>query len=193
MQNNAAMKAFVKSLLTNKLPGFYCYHNFGHTLYVADKAVEIGRNEQCSPEELELLNTAALWHDTGCIIRYKGHEELGCGFVRQYLPGYGYDDAQIKIICGMIMATKLPQSPKNRLEEILADADLEYLGTADVEQRADLLFRELHEQDPSLTREKWNLQQIAFIKDHQYFTAYCRKVKEPLKAAYLKSLLSPAT
>ena len=34
----------------------------------------------------------------------------------------------IEIICGIIMATKIPQRPKNYLEEIICDADLNYLG-----------------------------------------------------------------
>ncbi|MEZ5029234.1 MAG: hypothetical protein R2765_10685 [Ferruginibacter sp.] len=58
-----------------------------------------------------LLKTAALWHDTYYINIYKGHEEeskLSCN----YLPGYGYRDSEIDLICGMIMATKFQTTLK---------------------------------------------------------------------------------
>lgn len=55
----------------------------------------------------------------------------------------------------MIMATKIPQSPKNKLEEIIADADLEYLGTDEAAKKADDFFKELHHLHPSLTKEEW--------------------------------------
>ena len=46
-------------------------------------------------------------------------------------------------ICGMIMATKIPQSPKNYLEQILCDADLDYLGRDDFYDIGGTLFKEL--------------------------------------------------
>jgi HD superfamily phosphodiesterase len=188
MQNKQAMKEFVVNLLKDKLPTFYSYHNYEHTLYVADKAVEIGRKENCTEKELELLHTAALWHDTGYTETYTGHEEKGCVLAKQYLPGFGYAEKDIQTVCGMIMATKIPQSPKNKLEEIIADADLEYLGTDEAAKKADDFFKELHHLHPSLTKEEWDKRQISFLQDHHYFTRYCIENKEPLKRNHLAEL-----
>lgn len=190
MQSNNHMQAFVTDLLKSKLPSSYYYHDAAHTLYVQAKTIEIATHEDCTEKEVALLSTAALWHDTGFINIYNGHEEESCKLARKYLPEYGYSAPDIDIICGMIMATKLPQSPKNKLEEIIADADLEYLGTGDAATDAESLFKELQALNPALTREQWNQKQIAFIKHHRYFTAYCNKNMEPVKAAYLKKLLS---
>ncbi len=189
MQSNAAMKAFVVNLLNDNLPLFYSYHNYEHTLYVADKVLEIAHHEDCSETETELLYAAALWHDTGYISTYRNHEEEGCMLARRHLPEYNYSPGEINTICGMIMATRVPQSPKNKLEEIIADADLEYLGTENAGPLAELFFLELQHLTPSVTKSEWDRMQVAFLQKHRYFTAYCRQYKEPLKQAYLATLI----
>lgn len=189
MATEQQIRDIVSALLNNNLPSNYYYHNLEHTLYVADKVTEIGRNENCTLKELNLLTVAALWHDAGFINTYTGHEEAGCLLVRQYLPEYGYTFHDIEIICGMIMATKMPQSPQNKLEEIIADADLEYLGTQSAGVKADDLFKELQHLNPALTKQEWDKMQISFLKKHHYFTKYCKINKEPQKQKYLNALL----
>jgi uncharacterized protein len=190
MQSKQDMKKFVIGLLNSKLSKFYYYHNTAHTLYVLDKANEIGKQENCTAKEIHLLSTAALWHDAGFITIYNGHEEEGCKMAQQYLPAYGYSENDIDIILGMIMATKIPHSPKNKLEEIIVDADLEYLATAAAAIKAANLFKELHHINSSLTVEEWDITQIAFLQKHHYFTKYCKKHKEPKKLIYLNTLLN---
>jgi len=188
MQNKLQMESQVINLLETNIPFTYYYHNVAHSLYVQEKAIEIGKYEGCSEHELELLSTAALWHDTGYIKTYKNHEEESCLIVRKNLPEYGFSVAEIDLVCGVIMATKIPQSPKNKLEEILADADLEYLGTVDAEIKAFNLFRELQSIDLLLSEEKWCQMQISFLQKHHYFTNYCKKYCEPFKQIYLNKL-----
>ena len=190
MRNNLSMKNFIVNLLRNNIQEQYHYHNFNHTLYVEEKALEIGRHEECTGEELELLSAAALWHDTGYIKTYINHEEESCLMARQYLPAYGYSTAEIDRVNGMIMATKIPQSPENKLEEILADADLEYLGTDSFEIKSDNLFKELQFLNSSLTEEKWNQMQISFLQKHHYFTRFCKENRTPIKQIYLNKLVS---
>jgi uncharacterized protein len=105
-----------------------------------------------------------------------------------YLPDYGFNTDEINAICGMIMATKIPQTPYNRLEEIIADADLEYLGTNEAETQANLLFQELRNLNPGLHEEHWNQTQLLFLEQHHFFTSYCKTQKEPAKLEYLNSL-----
>ncbi len=193
MHIDKQMKDFVIDLLKTKIPADYYYHNYEHTLYVLDKVIEIGMHENCSEKDLQLLAAAALWHDTGYVNTYKGHEEESCMLARQHLPGFGYTTADIDKVFGMIMATKIPQSPQNKLEEIIADADLEYLGTNDAALLAHNLFRELNALDPLLTAGEWNRIEIAFLTAHKYFTGYCKANKEQLKNAYLQSLMSKKT
>lgn len=189
MQSKQAMKKFVIGLLKDNLTENYYYHNYKHTLYVIDIAAEIGKEEACTSDEMKLIETAALWHDTGYVRTYKNHEEESCNLARQYLPEYGYSSEDIDKVCSMIMATKIPQTPKNKLEEILADADLEYLGTAGFDTTAYDLFREVRFINPELTEEKWNQVQISFLQKHHYFTRFCIENREPAKQFYLNKLV----
>jgi len=87
------------------------------------------------------------------------------------------------------MATEIPQMPKTKLEEILADADLEYLGSSYFEIKADKLFNELQHLNPSLTGEEWNKAQISFLQKHHYFTGFCKENRESIKQMYLNKLI----
>jgi uncharacterized protein len=89
----------------------------------------------------------------------------------------------------MIMATRIPQKPKTILEKILADADLEYLGTSKFEEFGNDLYKERIHLDPQLTFEAWNKVQVDFISQHQYHTRYCQKYREPVKQENLRILL----
>lgn len=190
MQSKQHMKDFVIGLLKDNLPETYLYHNPEHTLYVIEKALEIGRHEECTEEELEFIVLAALWHDTGYIKTYSNHEEESCKIAHQYLPEYGYTADYIDKLCDLIMVTKIPQTPKNKLDEILADADLEYLGTSDFEIKSDSLFKELQSLRSSYTEAEWNQAQISFLQKHHYFTKYCQENKETIKRKHLLKLIN---
>src|ERR1043165_8934180 len=101
MPNKLLMTNFVGDLLQDNIPPCYHYHNYDHTLYVQEIAIEIGRHENCTDKEIELLSAAALWHDTGYITTYKNHEEESCELAKKYLPEYGFTPGEIERICGM--------------------------------------------------------------------------------------------
>ncbi len=182
------MKEFVINLLQQNLPPTYFYHNYQHTLYVLANAETIGRSEAITEHEMHLLKAAALWHDTGYIHVYTGHEFESCLLAKKHLPDFGFNENEIRQICGMIMATMVPQDPHNKLEEILADADLEYLGTSKAPALANQLFLELQAINPKLTEAEWTETQVSFLKTHRFFTAYCKKKCGPQKEAYAAQL-----
>ena len=94
------------------------------------------------------------------------------------------------MVKGMIMATRVPQKPQTKLEEILADADLEYLGTQNFKPVSDLLFKEKKHLNSNLSLKEWNAIQRDFLESHVYHTDYCRKHKEPKKVENMKTYLS---
>ncbi|HRI27635.1 MAG TPA: HD domain-containing protein [Chitinophagales bacterium] len=188
------MEEYILNLLKTQLPKSLCYHNYEHTLYVMDRVMEIGEHENCTPKELHLLRIAALFHDTGYLEAYEHNEPIGCRYARQYMQQYGYSTKDITAVCSMIMATQLPQTPTTKPEKVLADADLEYLGTPDAARQAALLYQELlhmHIQ-PTLTLHEWNKRQIEFISRHRYFTQYCQTHREHQKQQYLMQLCKEA-
>lgn len=186
------MKDFVVELLKNNLPAHLYYHNVEHTMYVVDKVVEIAKNENCTTKEIELLYAAACWHDAGYINTFKGHEEESCKLAKQYLLKHEFSNNDIDTICKIIMATKLNSIPQNKLDEIIVDADLEYLGTENASIFANNLFKELKYLNPLLEEKEWNNMQISFLKKHTYHTKYCKEKKSVFKEAYLQYLITNA-
>ena len=130
-----AAKAFILSNLEEKLSDKLYYHGLHHTFDVLQVTVNLCAAEKIPPHETTLLKTAALYHDCGFIRNNKDHERHGCNIVRSNLRDFHYTDHEIEQICGMIMATKVPQAPTNLLEEIICDADLDYLGRHDFKSR----------------------------------------------------------
>jgi predicted metal-dependent HD superfamily phosphohydrolase len=167
-----------------KLPQHLTYHNLGHTAYVLDQAIFLAKVSNVSDHDLHLLKLAALFHDTGFIDNPKDHEEKGCRIAESYLCD-AYSGEELEKIYGMIMATKIPQSPKTTLENILADADLEYLGTDLFDKIGETLFEELKHFNPDFTEQAWDELQLVFMENHHFHTEYCRKYREPKKQANL--------
>lgn len=175
--------------LENKLPPHLTYHNVQHTLYVLKVSEYIARQENVSEDDIILIKTAALFHDKGFIHSDENHEEKGVAIAKQVLPEFGYNDDEIEKISGMIRATVIPQNPKNLSEKILADADLEYLGTDNFIPIGNKLFAELKYKYPDLTLEKWNEIQINFLKAHHYHTDFCIQNRAPKKEENLRQLI----
>ncbi len=169
MEYDKIKKIILKNLKDN-LPKHLSYHSVMHVKDVIDSVEKIAKSEGVSQEDLMLLKAAALFHDTGFLYGAKDHEEKSCEIAQEYLPNYGYSQSQIDKIKGMIMATKIPQSPNNHLEQILADADLDYLGRDDFFTIGDKLFDELTMFGIVNSERDWNLLQEKFLENHHFFT-----------------------
>lgn len=175
--------------LKSKLAAHLTYHCWEHTAHVVEKVAYIGAKEQCSDYEIVLMKTAALFHDAGYINSNENHEDESIKLAREILPKYGYSEEEISQISGMIAATKIPQQPKNKLESIVADADLEYLGSEHFIEIGTRLYQEFKHFTPELNMEIWNDIQINFLQTHQYHTDYCKKFKAKAKEINLQLLL----
>ena len=186
--NFHAAKAFILDKLERELSEDLSYHGIHHTLDVLYTIEELCYLEKVSPYEELLLKTAALFHDSGFTINNKEHEKLGCQIARRSLPRYGYTKKEIDTICGMIMATKIPQSPKNYLEQIICDADLDYLGRDDFYDIGSTLFDELKAYKVLDDVQSWNQIQVNFLEKHSFFTPTNRKRRSPKKQKYLREL-----
>ncbi len=80
------------------------------------------------------------------------------------------------------MATKIPQNPHNLLEEIICDADLDYLGRNDFFITALKLHREWTENNGLKTTFKdWYIKQNSFVLKHNYFTGAANNLRQEKK------------
>ena len=186
--NYHAAKAFILDKLERELSQKLSYHGLHHTLDVLYITEDLCFSEKIGPYHSILLKTAALFHDSGFTISNKNHEKLGCKIARANLPRYGYSDNEIDQVCGMIMATKIPQSPRNYLEKIICDADLDYLGRDDFYDIGATLFEELKAYNILESEEAWNRIQVDFLEAHQFFTKTNLKRRASRKEQYLEEL-----
>jgi class 3 adenylate cyclase len=174
--------------LEKELPAYLYYHNVKHTVDVVTEVELIGWAEGLDDEGILLLKTAALFHDAGHTIAYDEHEYHGTELAKKFLPEYGYSTEQIEKICSIIMATKLPPQPEDIYQEIICDADLDYLGRSDMIPVSNTLYKELSEQDKIGTLNDWNKLQIKFISAHTYFTKTARSLREVNKQKQIERI-----
>jgi adenylate cyclase len=131
-----------------------------------------------------------LFHDAGHTVSYDNHELEGANIAKKVLPKFNYSNYQIEKVCDLIMSTKFPPQPKNILEEIMCDADLDYLGRADFIPVSNTLYEELKVRNKIDSLNHWNKLQLNFISSHQYYTKTARKLREVNKQIQIDRIKS---
>lgn len=182
-------REYVLKRLEAELPQNLYYHCINHTLDVCKAAEELALYENVNEKDFLLLQTAAVYHDIGFVVRYKNNEEVACQIASQTLPGFDYKPQDIEKICHMILATRIPQNPQTHLEQILCDADLDYLGRVDFFEIAQTLKHEWMEFGLIGSEQEWNQKQVYFFKQHHYFTKTAKEKREGLKNKHLQELI----
>ncbi|WP_304130105.1 HD domain-containing protein [Ignavibacterium album] len=196
MNNSLITKSekYVEAVLSERCPQNYRYHNFSHIKKVVDAAIIISENENINENEKEIVILACLFHDIGYIDICDGHETQSCNYARNFLKKENYPETKIQQIESCILATKIPQQPKNKLEMIVCDADLHHLGSDDYLEVGNNLRYEIEfSHKINFTNEGWLEKTIKFNKSHSYFTDYAKRVygiKKELNVQNLEMLLS---
>jgi putative nucleotidyltransferase with HDIG domain len=182
------VERLVLKKLKTELPTGLHYHSLDHTMDVKEAAERLAEMENVNGHDLELIKTAALFHDLGFIQTYDGHEKVSAAYAREILPDFGYSPEDIKLIEGMILATEIPQSPKNQLERILADADLDYIGRDDLFLIGQRLQYEWKLCGKISSLREWHETQFAFLSNHSFFTKSAKKLRESKKQENIKEI-----
>lgn len=175
--------------LEHDLPAALVYHSLTHTRDDVVPAVErLAGRAGVVGEALLLLRTAALFHDIGFIEQRAEHEAAGARIAAAVLPSLGFQPGQIATVLGMIMATRLPQSPHTLLEQLLADADLDVLGRDDFLVRNELLRAEFRAYGTVMSDAAWYSGQLSFLSQHRYWTHAAAELRGSGKRANVASL-----
>ena len=162
------LKSKVLADLDEKLAPLLTYHCRAHTEDVLFHTERIALSENINdPRLLLLMKIAALFHDTGFIEIYMGHEEQSCEIMVETLKDLDFEQPEIELMSNMIMATKMPQSPKPLQEMVLCDADLDYLGRDDFPVINKRLKNELLAFGFIKDLNEWNELQVNFLGKHQ--------------------------
>ncbi|MEN8928292.1 MAG: adenylate/guanylate cyclase domain-containing protein [Flavobacteriales bacterium] len=164
----------VVELIKTKLPKNIYYHTEKHALNIMNAVEFLGFGEEIYSEDILLLKTAALFHDVGFIDQYEDNEDIGAKYARDWMPQYGFNTAQIEKVCQLILATKINHAPINILEEIMKDADLDYLGRNDFDDISNKLMREFIENGVVESEEAFNKMQVEFLNSHKFLTDTAR-------------------
>ncbi|MCU4176419.1 adenylate/guanylate cyclase domain-containing protein [Carboxylicivirga sp. N1Y90] len=178
----------VLDLLEQKLPASLYYHNIKHTIDVVTEVELIGWAEGLSEEDILTLKLAAIFHDSGHIVDYEEHELRGSEIARETLKRYHYTEKKIDEVCRLIMSTKFPPEPKDLLEQVICDSDLDYLGRSDFIPVSTNLYHELKERNLIGSLEEWNMMQLNFIRKHQYYTETARNLRQVNKDSQVSRL-----
>jgi ligand-binding sensor domain-containing protein/class 3 adenylate cyclase/predicted metal-dependent HD superfamily phosphohydrolase len=164
------------------------YHGIQHTQDVVKAVERYALMEGVTDEGLFILKSAATYHDAGFVEKYDHNEPVGARMAEEILPQYGYTQEDIDKIKELIYVTQIPHQPKSLLEEIICDADLDYLGRDDFHEIADRLRRELKEHGKINSDRAWDEMQVKFLTMHKYFTATAKASREAKKQKNLEEV-----
>lgn len=165
---------FVLSLLKEKLPNQYIYHNISHTKRVVDFIREISEFEKIAKKDIQILELAGWFHDVGYINGNDDHEINSAKIAHDFLEKEKTSSATIEKVKKCILITTNTEEPKNIFEKIILDADCGHLGNKNYSEVSELLREEwiLLGNDP-LTDIEWIENNIDFFtRRHQYYTDY---------------------
>ena len=171
--------SYVNQLLNEELPVNHTFHNWQHTYQVVGAVQQIAESIQLLEDEREIVLLAAWFHDTGHIFKCFGHEEESKTLAKMFLLKNRYPLDKIARVMACIDATKIPQSPKDTLGEILCDGDLYHLSIESYLIKLQLLRDEWSLISKiNYSDRKWWEMNLTFLEAHQYFTPYGKEVLE---------------
>lgn len=185
--NQAAdhVEAFYEQHFTEEL----AFHDLSHIRNVVEVVQTLGTACELGDEELEVLQLAAWFHDLGYYESPEGHEARSADLASGFLQAQGYPEAQIEKVRGCILATRMPQSPNNLMEQIICDADLSHLGNEHYWDRCSRLRQELFSaRGINMSEPEWIDFEIDFLLRHRYHTEIARQLFSKQKNKHLKQL-----
>ena len=174
----SAVEAYVVQLLNEKLPAGLYFHNIAHTLRVKKVAIELAKAEKIKKKDREILMLAALFHDTGYINTYEGHEGESQIIAAAYLRDKGYPEENITKVKQLIGITNPKIVPASLLEKIICDADTAHVGQKKYGIRMNNLRQEweLNKKDYYPTDLQWAEENLSFLQDNHTFYTKTAKV-----------------
>lgn len=188
MLDYETLKQKILGLLDEQLPGELYYHGTHHTVDVLEVCDQYIEREKIGDRDALMLRTGVLFHDFGFTRSFENHEKNGAYLAEKILPEFGFSKEEIEVVKGLIMATRIPQSPKTLLERIICDADLDYLGRDDYYPVSKTLFMELKSLDKIADEKQWNELQIRFLEAHEYHTNFAIENRQPEKEKRIEEL-----
>lgn len=183
------MRMDIVNRLKALLPDEVVYHDISHTLNVEKAAMRFARLEGLDEESIQLLRTAVLYHDAGFVVEYLHNEPFGITMAENALPKFGYSEEHISVVRSIIASTASNKKPNNLLEQIMCDADHDYLGRADYFTVAKKLRIELENYGQTMSEIEWIEFQLNYLeKVHRFYTVTAKNIRLQAKKAHIEEL-----
>lgn len=183
-------EAYVLSIFEHDLPPNLYYHDLNHTMSVRETALILGAHYDIGEANMEAMELAALLHDTGYVEAYQGHEIVSAKLAKNFLSQHNYPAEQLHLVIELIDATKLVYEPKNLLQRIIKDSDLNNMGQ---KRYMKTIANLRHETKLFLGTEYTDAEfmemNLRFMDGHSYFTDKASDLFDKKKAENRKKVV----
>lgn len=185
-----AVESYVMEHFHSHVGDEYVFHDFQHTYGVVEAADMIADYYKLTPVDREIVLLATWFHDLGYSEGWQEHEARGAAFAEDFLRKQEVEPQTIDLVKSCILATRLPQSPENLLEEIVCDADVSHLGNSYYWDRCGRVRQEF-----ALTRgmimsdQEWIDFELDFMLKHNYHTEAAYELFGEEKEKHIRQLL----
>ena len=184
-----SVEEHITQFFKEKVPKKYVYHDLTHTQDVVRSCRQIGLAYGLPMDDLEMLQIAAWFHDSGYEKGPENHEERSAEYAAQFLENLDFAPEVIDVIKGCIKATKIPQRPVGLLQQIICDADLSHLGEKSYWMRTARVRQELIvTQNRLMTEDEWLDFELTFMLGHNYNTDVAKEMFQKRKAKHIVQL-----
>jgi predicted metal-dependent HD superfamily phosphohydrolase len=171
----------------------FVYHNEPHTEGVVKAAEMFSTHFNLNEEDHQVLIIAAWFHDIGYFQNAASHEEAGATLAADFLKTQHTPLPFIERVRNCILATRIPQTPLNLVEQILCDSDLFHFGTEEFRERNKLMRKEFNRiNGEDISKSTWTQGTLKLLSGHQFHTKYARSILakgEKENISYLKEKL----
>lgn len=185
-------ESYVFDLFKKELDTTFLYHNITHTKRVLKSIREIISGSNISDKDSEMLQLAALFHDTGYTKTIDDHEQESAQIAENFLINNQVDSQTIKAVKSCIMATQFDSKPKTDFEKIVRDADCSHFGKDYFNETSEFLRKELEIQGiVKFSASEWLDENIKMLSEkHEFYSNYALKNWQRQKEENLLDLIN---
>ena len=185
------VEAYAVEMLSSETNGSFLYHNLRHTQRVVNSAKKLIEGEKVTEDDGQKLLIAAWFHDLGYTQSINEHEEHSCTLAKQFLEQEAVDADFMDEVCDLIRATKKDYEPRNKLEEIIRDADSSHFAKKSFMATTELLREELSLLGVAqYSNDEWREENIRLLRvKHRFYTDYAKENWQKEKDKNVKKLV----
>jgi len=138
-----------------------------------------------------ILTKISAWlHDIGFTVSHHDHELKSAEIAVAFLREKELDADKIKLVENAILATRIPQEPKDEISKVLCDADMYHITTDEYFEQANLMRKETKAiKMIDITKVEFERLSYIFFNQHFFHTNYGKTVLQEKKEKTMELLV----